>query len=89
MEVRRIEIPYAPRSAFKGFHNRTDRFACIVAHRRAGKTVATINDIIRAALTCDKPNPRFAYLAPYYAQAKDVVWGYLKQFVRGNPPGAV
>lgn len=85
MEVRRIEIPYAPRLAFRGFHNRTDRFACIVAHRRAGKTVATINDIIRAALTCDKPNPRFAYLAPFYAQAKDVVWGYLKQFTAPIP----
>ena len=85
MEVRRIEIPYAPRLAFQGFHNRTDRFACIVAHRRAGKTVATINDIIRAALTCDKPNPRFAYLAPFYAQAKDVVWGYLKQFTAPIP----
>ena len=85
MEVRRIEIPYAPRLAFQGFHNRTDRFACIVAHRRAGKTVATINDIIRAALTSDKPNPRFAYLAPFYAQAKDVVWGYLKQFTAPIP----
>lgn len=68
-----------------GFHNREQRFACIVAHRRAGKTVATINDLIRAALTCDKPNPRFAYLAPFYAQAKDVVWGYLKQFTAPIP----
>lgn len=51
-----------------------------MAHRRAGKTVATINDLIRAALTCDKPNPRFAYIAPLLGQAKDVAWEYLKQF---------
>lgn len=85
MAATRVVIPYAPRKAFQGFHARPDRFACIVAHRRAGKTVATINDIIRAALTCEKPNPRFAYLAPYYAQAKDVVWGYLKQFTAPIP----
>ena len=42
-----IELPYEPRKAFMPFHNRTKRWACIVAHRRAGKTVAAVNDIIR------------------------------------------
>jgi len=56
-----------------------------VAHRRAGKTVAAINELIRAALACDKPNPRFAYLAPWFAQAKDVAWGYLKQYTAPIP----
>ena len=37
-------------------------------------------DLIDAALRCKKPNPRFAYLAPYYAQAKDVAWTYVKQY---------
>lgn len=78
-------IPYGPRSAFQPFHGRTERFGCVVAHRRAGKTVSAINELIRAALTCDKPNPRFAYLAPYYAQAKDVAWGYLKQYTAPIP----
>ena len=54
----------------------------------AGKTVACINDLIRAAITCDKPEPRFAYIAPYYAQAKDVAWAYLKRFT-ASIPGAV
>lgn len=44
-------------------------------------------DLVDAALRCDKPSPRFAYLAPYYAQAKDVAWTYLKQFT-GLIPGA-
>ena len=85
MASQRIVIPYAPREAFRSFHERTSRFSCIVAHRRAGKTVATINDLIKEAITCQKPNPRFAYLAPYYAQAKDVAWGYLKQFTAPIP----
>jgi len=54
----------------------------------AGKTVACINDLIRAAITCDKPEPRFAYIAPYYAQAKDVAWAYLKRFT-ASIPGAI
>jgi phage terminase large subunit len=82
----RVEIPYAPRSQFLPLHNRSKRWACIVAHRRAGKTVACINDLIRGALTCTKPDPRFAYIAPLYTQAKDVAWTYTKRF--GGPvPG--
>jgi hypothetical protein len=62
------------------FHQRKERWACIVAHRRAGKTVCCINDLIKSVLTCTKPNPRLGYIAPYYAQAKDVAWTYLKEF---------
>lgn len=78
--VQRVIIPYAPRRQFLGFHSRPQRWACVVAHRRAGKTVACINDLIRGALTCEKPNPRFAYMAPFYAQAKDVAWSYVKEY---------
>ena len=56
-----------------------------MAHRRAGKTVACINELIKAALTCTKEDPRFAYVAPYYAQAKDVAWAYLKRFAAPIP----
>jgi phage terminase large subunit len=86
---RRITIPYAPRAAFKPFHDREQRFAAIVAHRRAGKTVAAVNDLIRAALKCERPNPRFAYIAPYFNQAKDVAWGYAKQYTAPIPGIAV
>jgi hypothetical protein len=58
-----------------------------VAHRRAGKTVALINDLIDASLRCTLPSPRHAYVAPYFAQAKDVAWGYLKRYT-ANIPGA-
>ena len=34
---------------------------------------------------CQLPNPRFAYVAPYYAQAKDVAWQYLKQYTAPIP----
>ena len=81
----RIRLGYQSREAFKPLHRRKERFGCVVAHRRAGKTVAAIMDLIDAALRCTKPNPRFAYLAPYYAQAKDVVWSYVKQYTASIP----
>jgi len=62
------------------FHARTQRWGCLVAHRRAGKTVAAINDVIRAAATCKSSFPLFGYIAPYRSQAKSVVWDYLKTF---------
>jgi hypothetical protein len=45
-----------------------------------------VNDLLDAALRCSLPEPRFAYIAPYYAQAKDIAWNYLKRFA-GAVPG--
>lgn len=73
-----IRLPYSPRQQFKPFHDNEKRWSCIVAHRRAGKTVACIRHLERAALKATKPNPRFAYIAPLYKQAKDVAWQYVK-----------
>ncbi|MEL6361714.1 MAG: terminase family protein [Pseudomonadota bacterium] len=75
-------IRYAPRKAFLDYHNRTERFAALVFHRRAGKTVAVVNDLQRDVLTCPLPNPRVGYVAPLYKQAKAVAWDYAKQFAR-------
>jgi phage terminase large subunit len=60
-----------------------------VAHRRAGKTVACINDLIRAAALCPKPRPRFAYIAPQLKQAKTVAWDYLRQYGLDLPGSSV
>ncbi len=78
MGVREVVIPYAPRPAFHPFHYRDRRWACLVAHRRAGKTVAAVNELIKGAVTCSKPRPQFAYIAPFLRQAKAVAWHYLK-----------
>lgn len=34
---------------------------------------------------CDKPNPRFAYIAPLYTQAKDVAWQYVREYASAIP----
>ena len=80
-----IVVPYRPRPQFVPYHDRTQRFSKIVAHRRFGKTVGCINDMIRAAMTADCSGrmaaaPRFSYIMPTYGQAKDTAWSYLKYF---------
>ena len=76
---RNIDVYYTPRPQFLPFHARQERWACIVYHRRGGKTVGCINDLHTRALYTPKKNARYAYIAPFYRQAKDVAWLYLKE----------
>ena len=73
-----VTLDYIPRQAFVPFHQREQRFASLVCHRRAGKTVACVNDLVAKAVLTKKKNARYAYVAPFYRQAKDVAWTYLK-----------
>ena len=78
--ARLVAIPYKARTQFIEYHTNTKRNALTVAHRRAGKTVARINKLIRSACISKLQNPRYGYLAPYYVQAKDIAWLYLKHY---------
>jgi len=80
-----ITIDYKPRKEVEAYHNRKERFAVLVAHRRFGKTVAAINDLIRACFTVQKENVRVAYIAPYLSQAKAVAWDYALEYTRDIP----
>ena len=80
-----IEINYKPRKEVEAYHDRKERFAVLVAHRRFGKTVAAINDLIRACFTVQKDNVRVAYIAPYLSQAKAVAWDYALEYTRDIP----
>lgn len=73
-------IQYAPRRVFVPYHLRTQRWSALVAHRRCGKTVACINDLIAKALALKLPHGKYAYVAPFLAQAKEVAWEYLKRY---------
>lgn len=87
--MERVVLDYKPRDQSKPYHQRTQRWACTVAHRRFGKTVREINELIKKGALCDKPNPRLAYIAPYYSQAKAIAWDYLKHYARpilAKPP---
>lgn len=75
-----IELDYKPRDVFEDFHERQQRWAVIVAHRRCGKTVACINDLIYRALVENKENGRYFYISPYLAQSKSIAWDYLVRY---------
>lgn len=83
--MRTIEVDFQAREQFVPYLRRTQRWASVVAHRRAGKTVACIMDLVRHALEHQGREPRFAYIAPTYTQAKDVAWSYLKEYTQAFP----
>jgi phage terminase large subunit len=87
-EPRRVVTGYTARPQFVPLHQRTERWAINVSHVRGGKTVAAVNDLIDASLRCQLPDPRHAYVAPFFAQAKDTAWLYLKRYT-AMIPGAV
>ena len=78
--VQEVELDYKPRDVFLDFHERKQRWSVIVAHRRCGKTVLCVMDLIYKALTEGKEDGRYAYIAPYYSQAKTIAWDYLLRF---------
>src|SRR5688572_15305734 len=86
-DVQKVVIPYIPRKHFRPLHASTKRWKFVCAHRRAGKSVAAINEIIKRALQNPRvsPPPRYAYVGPSFAQTKDLIWGYLKTFAGGIP----
>lgn len=82
-----VVIPYAPRPLQMEVHRlrRTHRFGVLVCHRRFGKTVLAVNDLIRSALTCKKPRPRSGYLAPTYTQGKATAFDYFRYYAEPVP----
>jgi hypothetical protein len=83
-ETQRVIIPYKPRDPQSQIHEaiENNRFVVAVAHRRMGKTVAALNELIKDAMLNERQNPRYAYIAPTYSQAKRVAWDYLTHFAR-------
>jgi len=80
-----VNLTIIPRKPFLGYIKRKKRWSCIVAHRRAGKTVACVMDLVIRAIGATKKEPRYAYIAPTYGQAKDVAWAYLKEYTQNIP----
>ena len=82
-----IEIPYSPRTLQRELHAAWSghRYSVVVCHRRAGKTVAVLNHLLRDALTTKKPNARYHYLAPTYRMASNIATDYLLQFSEKIP----
>jgi len=75
-----INIPYEPRPFQAVLHRELKRFNLLVCHRRFGKTVFSIMEMVDRALRNEHRNPQYAYIAPTYGQAKRVAWEYIKYY---------
>ncbi len=87
MSAPELHLAYEPREPFIPFHQRSQRFALMVCHRRAGKTVSCINELVLRALYTRKHKARYAYVGPFRQQAKETAWEYLKDSTEGVRKG--
>ena len=85
--VKTLEVStgYTPRKMQDYIHRHLKRFNVLVIHRRAGKTVLSINEMVDQGMKCPNKNPQIAYIAPTYGMAKRIAWDYLKEAVKGYP----
>lgn len=85
--MQEVVIPYAPRYPQDEIHQalETHRFAVLVAHRRMGKTVLSVNHLIKRAIVDAKERGFYAYIAPFRNQAEQIAWGYLKHYTAPIP----
>lgn len=89
--AKRAELPvtgdYVPRAWARAVHQGLDshRNGVVIAHRRAGKTVAMVAQLVRDLFRCALPNPQGAFIAPTAAQARKVAWPYFYRMLRNLP----
>ena len=82
-----VTLPYWPREQQREIHGLLlkHRFGVVVCHRRMGKTVLSVNHLIRGALTCSNSRPRFGYLSPTYAQGKSTAFDFIQHYSNEVP----
>ena len=86
MSVKMVKIPFTPHVFQREAREKTARFYVLVCHRRWGKTIFAVMELILAALSTSRRDFRGGYIAPYRKQAKDIAWDYFKRFT-GSIPG--
>lgn len=86
MQAKVLSTGYNPRPHQEWLHQKLRRFNVILAHRRFGKTVFSINEMVDRGIRCERKNPQVCYVAPTFGAAKRIAWNYLKEFI-GHLPG--
>lgn len=82
-----IDLGFKPHEFQRVARSSMTRFSVLVCHRRWGKTVFAVMELILRAMS-GRSSFRGAYICPYRKQAKDVAWDYFKRFA-GSIPGIV
>lgn len=84
-ETKTIYTGYLPRPLQEILHSQLNRFNVLVLHRRFGKSVFAINEIIDQGLRCEKRNPQYAYIGVTYQAVKRIIWDLAKQYCKDIP----
>ena len=79
---------YVPRKEQQEIHKAIKQYrtVVVVAHRRLGKTVGAINQLIHSAWGLSKKKRRFAYVSPSYTQSKRIAWDILLEHTKIYKP---
>lgn len=85
VKFEKIKTGYKPRKIQLLLHETIRRFNVLVCHRRFGKTVLAVNQIVHRAMSNPLRNPQYAYIAPTYKQAKRIAWQYFKDYTMHLP----
>jgi hypothetical protein len=81
----KVSTGYQPRAMQQYIHSRMKRFNVLVVHRRGGKTVLSLNEMIDRGLTNMRHNPQYYYIGVTFGAAKRVAWQYLKDYTKNIP----
>lgn len=74
-----IKIPYTPQPHQRMWHECKTRFLVAVCGRQIGKTVASVNELIKRAIL--NPGTRNWYVTNDYRQAKRNVWDLFPRYI--------
>lgn len=83
-----VVMPYVPRPLQRALHLDAHRWQVIVKHRRFGGSLYGMAELVRCA--CEHVGSgKYAFIAPYRHQVKDVAWEPLKALCAGIPGATV
>jgi len=92
--AREISTGYIPREWQEKTHSLVKRHNVLVFHRRGGKTVFAVNELLDRCIFFDKMdpltgrplrNPHFAFVATTIGQVEQIAWQYFKDYCKDIP----
>jgi len=92
--AKKISTGYIPREWQAKTHALLKRHNVLVFHRRGGKTVFAVNEVIDRTIFFDKMcpltgaplrNPHFAFVATTIGQVEQIAWQYFKDYCKDIP----
>lgn len=78
----KIQLNYTPRPWQAECHAKRRRFNVRAVHRRGGKTVMSLMELLDAGMQFEKELGTFVYLAPLLKQAQNIAWAKLKNIIK-------